>query len=136
MVSVVDETLSNPNGVTLSLDENTLYVSGPGLYKYVVNADGSVGPQQPGVTNPQMYSGSDGMVFDCAGDLYIANNSNVTVLNPAGTKVGDLTITANGVQSVSNVAFGGADHKTLFITTLGSTPGIFTIAMPLPGMPY
>ena len=42
-VSVVDETLSQPNGVTLSLDENTLYVSGPGLYKYAVNADGSTG---------------------------------------------------------------------------------------------
>ncbi len=135
-VSVVDETLSQPNGVTLSLDENTLYVSGPGLYKYAVNADGSTSPRQDGVPNPQTYSGSDGMVFDCAGDLYIANNSNVTVLNPAGTKVGDITITGNGVQSVSNVAFGGADRKTLFITTLGSTPGVFTIAMPLPGMPY
>ena len=135
-VSVVDETLSQPNGVTLSLDENTLYVSGPGLYKYAVNADGSTSARQDGVPNPQTYSGSDGMVFDCAGDLYIANNSNVTVLNPAGTKVGDITITGNGVQSVSNVAFGGADRKTLFITTLGSTPGVFTIAMPLPGMPY
>ena len=135
-VSVIDDTLSNPNGVTLSLDENTLYVSGPGIYKYAVNADGSTGPRQDGVPNPQMYSGSDGMVFDCAGDLYIANNANVSVLNPSGTKVGDITITANGVQSVSNVAFGGTDRKTLFITTLGSTPGVFTIAMPLPGMPY
>ena len=135
-VSVVDESLSQPNGVTLSLDENTLYVSGPGLYKYAVNADGSTGARQDGVPNPQMYAGSDGMVFDCAGDLYIANNSNVTVLNPSGTKVGDITITGNGVQAVSNVAFGGTDRKTLFITTLGSTPGVFTIAMPLPGMPY
>jgi gluconolactonase len=135
-VSVVDESLSQPNGVTLSLDENTLYVSGPGLYKYAVNADGSTGPRQDGVPNPQMYSGSDGMVFDCAGDLYVANNANVSVINPSGTKVGDITITASGVQSVSNVAFGGADRKTLFITTLGSTPGVFTIAMPLPGMPY
>jgi gluconolactonase len=133
-VSVVDETLSQPNGVTLSLDENTLYVSGPGLYKYAVNADGSTGPRQDGVPNPQMYSGSDGMVFDCAGDLYIANNANVTVLNPSGTKVGDITIA--GAQAVTNVAFGGSDRKTLFITTLGSTPGVFTVAMPLPGMPY
>ena len=55
---------------------------------------------------------------------------------PSGTKVGDITITGNGVQAVTNVAFGGADRKTLFITTLGSTPGVFTVAMPLPGMPY
>jgi gluconolactonase len=137
VVSVVDETLSQPNGVTLSLDENTLYVSGPGLYKYAVMADGSVGPQQPAVTTPQMYSGSDGMVFDCAGDLYVANNSVVSVINLAtGNKIGDISVTGNGIQAVSNVAFGGADHNTLFITTLGGTPGVFSVAMPLPGMPY
>ena len=137
IVSVVDDTLSQPNGVTLSLDENTLYVSGPGLYKYAVMADGSVGPQQPAVANPPMYSGSDGMVFDCAGDLYVANNSVISVINLAtGNKIGDITVTGNGIQAVSNVAFGGADHKTLFITTLGGTPGVFSVAMPLPGMPY
>ncbi len=133
-VTLVDDSLSNPNGVTLSLDENTLYVSGPGLYKYPVNADGSVGARQNGVTNPAMYTNSDGMVIDCAGDLYVANNATVAVINPAGTEVGRINV--SGVQAVTNVAFGGADHKTLFITTLDANPGIFTVAMPLPGMPY
>jgi gluconolactonase len=135
-VSVIDDTLGNPNGVTLSLDENTLYVSGPGLYKYPVNADGSVGARQDAVPDPTAYSGSDGMALDCAGDLYVATGSRVTVIDPSGNKVRDITIPVNVVGAVTNVAFGGADHGTLFITTLGSTPGIFTIAMPLPGMPY
>jgi sugar lactone lactonase YvrE len=40
------------------------------------------------------------------------------------------------VQSVTNAAFGGADHKTLYISSLGSTPMLFRVDMPLPGMPY
>jgi gluconolactonase len=134
VVSVVDDTLSQPNGVTLSLDEQTLYVSGPGLYKYPVRADGSVGPRQPAVANPPMYAGSDGMVIDCAGDLYVAQNQSVVVINPAGVEVGRINV--SGVQAVTNLAFGGADHRTLFITTLDGSPGVFTVAMPLPGMPY
>lgn len=137
-VSVVDETLSEPNGVTLSLDEGTLYVSGPGLYKYPVLADGSVGARLPAVANPAMYTNSDGMVIDCAGDLYVAqnqgNDQSVAVINPAGVEVGRINVA--GVQAVTNVAFGGADHRTLFITTLDGTPGVFTVPMPLPGMPY
>jgi len=133
-VTVVDATLSQPNGVTLSLDENTLYVSGPGLYKYPILADGSVGARQNAVANPPMYAGSDGMVIDCAGDLYVATNQTVVVINPAGVEVGRINVA--GVQGVTNVAFGGADHKTLFITTLDANPGIFAVAMPLPGMPY
>jgi gluconolactonase len=139
VVSVVDDSISQPNGVTLSLDERALYVSGPGLFKYAVAVDGSVGARQPAVASPPPaangYAGTDGMVMDCAGDLYVAQGQAVAVINlAAGTEVGRIAVP--GVQAVTNLAFGGADHQTLFITTLDATPGIFTVAMPLPGMPY
>jgi gluconolactonase len=137
-VSVVDETLGEPNGVTLSLDENTLFVSGPGLYKYPVLADGSVGARQPVVASPppaaNNYGATDGMVVDCAGDLYVAQGQAIAVINPAGNEVGRIAVT--GVTTVTNLAFGGADHRTLFITSLDANPGVFTVSMPLPGMPY
>ncbi len=136
VITVIDDTLDNPNGVTLSLDERTLYVSGPGLYKYPIDADGSVGARRSAVANPGAYSGSDGMVFDCGGNLYVATGSAVAVIDPSGNKVRDIAIPVDIRGAVTNVAFGGAGHSTLFITTLGPTPGIFTIARPLPGMPY
>ena len=41
---VVDATRSNPNGITLSLDEKFLFVTdGQGLWRYAVNTDGSTG---------------------------------------------------------------------------------------------
>jgi gluconolactonase len=133
VVTVVDATLDQPNGVTLSLDENTLYVSGPGLYKYPILTDGSVGARQDAVSNPTTYRGGAGMVIDCAGDLYVALAGSVAVINPAGLEVGRINVVN---QAVTNVAFGGADYRTLFITTSGANPGIFTVPMPLPGMPY
>ena len=138
-VSVVDDSLGEPNGVTLSLDESTLFVDGSkGLVKYAVAADGSIVMNSSTPFGPRgMFSGSDGMVMDCAGDLYVVVQTNIIVLDAAGTKIGTITVpTTSGVQAASNVAFGGADHQTLFITTLGSTPSIFTVHVTVPGMPY
>jgi gluconolactonase len=133
-VSVVDETIGQPNGVTLSLDEQTLFVDGDaGLFKFALMPDGSAGPKTP-FGNSTAYTGSDGMGMDCAGDLYLAHNAEVVVVGPTGTELGRLAIT--GAQAATNVAFGGADHKTLFITTLDSKPGVYQVELGVPGMPF
>jgi gluconolactonase len=130
-VSVVDETISQPNGVLLSLDEKTLFVSGgAGLVRFPVNPDGSTGARVA-FGNGTAYTGSDGMGIDCAGNLYLTLNSAVVVLSPTGTELGRITTSAQA----TNVAFGGPDHKTLFITTLGSTPGVFSVDLTTPGLP-
>jgi gluconolactonase len=134
---VVDANRSQPNGVTLSLDEMTLYVTDSGgLYKYSVNADGSTGTATRIAMND--VTTGDGMAIDCMGNLYVASNQQMIIVNPAGsgTKIGSVTVP--GVQSVTNVAFGGADHKTLYVTGQGngSAMGVFRADMPLPGMPF
>jgi gluconolactonase len=132
---LLDGTLDEPNGVTLSLDEKTLYVTSvPSVYQYPVMSDGSLGP---GTVFSQT-AGGDGMGIDCAGNLYVATNNNVVVLSPTGTQIGELTVPATSVQSLSNVAFGGSDHQTLYITALGTgaQKGLFQVALSIPGMPY
>jgi gluconolactonase len=134
-LSVVDATLTEPNGVTLSLDENTMFVSGSGgVFKFPLAADGTPGTRAPNGSSSASLSGSDGMGIDCAGDLWVTTNANVVVVDPSGTEIGRFALT--GVDGATNIAFGGADHKTVFITSRGSTPGLFTVASPLPGMPY
>jgi gluconolactonase len=140
-VSVVDATLTQPNGVTLSVDESTLYVSSNnGLYAYPVMADGSTGPR-PATALSTM--NLDGMAIDCAGNLYAAliNSPNILVLGPTGSSLGTITVptpTMGTLQSVTNAAFGGADHKTLYISAQGSSggQGLFQVALNVPGMPY
>ena len=140
--------LSNPNGITLSLDQKTLYVGhGGGVYSYAVNTDGSIGTTATHVDAANLdNNATDGMAIDCAGDLYIVrvNTHDVDVVSFGGSPGGagtHLATIANvpGGGQLTNLAFGGADHKTLYITVqgAGSTQrGVFKLAMPIPGMPY
>jgi gluconolactonase len=134
-VSVIADSPNPPNGVTLSPDEKTLYVSGGGLKKFTVMTDGSVGPGSDFVVG----SGGDGMVVDCAGNLYVAGNpgNGIRVYAPAGTLTGTITVDTGGATP-TNVAFGGTDHKTLYITAQGNDGqrGVFSIALNVPGYPY
>ncbi len=138
---VVDATLSNPNGVTLSLDEAFLFVTdGQGLWRYPVSADGSTGTGTR-IAQSAVGGGGDGMGIDCAGNLYVALQQKVIIVNPTGngTMLGSISMTA--VQAVTNIAFGGTNHQTLYVSGLGngmgsSSMGLYRADMPLPGMPY
>jgi gluconolactonase len=123
--------LSSPNGVTLSKDENTLYVGhSGGLYKFDVMADGSVAN---GAAVPDIYGGVDGLGLDCAGNLYVTlhGNGEVIVLSPAGTQLGKITVSSG----VTNVAFGGPGRTTLFVTKRNQ-PELYAVDVGIPGYPY
>jgi gluconolactonase len=130
---VVDDARQQPNGVTLSPDEKTLYLAASdGIFKYAVAADGSTGPAQR-FTNA--VASGDGMVVDCAGNLYITSKD-VVVLSPAGQEIARIPA-PNPNASVTNVAFGNTDRKTLFITALGgSGRGLYQVKLQVPGLPY
>ena len=131
---VVDERRSQPNGITLSPDEKTLYLSSDdGLYKYEVAPDGSVGPA---TRFARQITNADGMAVDCAGNLYVTS-TDVIILDPGGAEIGRLAMPL-GADSVTNVAFGGLGHKTLFITARGRGKGrgVFTVDLAVPGLPY
>lgn len=125
------EALSQPNGITLNKDQTVLYIGGNQLKKYPVMADGSLGAGTDFVAG----GSADGMVIDCADNLYTAANG-VTVYSSAGSKLGTITVPELG--QVTNVAFGGADHKTLYISGQGSgmQKGLFKVQMNVPGFPY
>jgi len=133
VVSVVDDTITNPNGISLSPDQSTLYVAGnleQGFVRsYPVAADGSVGPGTtflPGVTVP------DGMAVDCAGNVYVTEHTNrrIRVVSPEGREIGQIVgMDAN----VTNAAFGGPERRTLFITGTGR---LWALNLPVPGFPY
>lgn len=135
IATVVDESRNEPNGVTLSPPpaEDSLYVSGAdGIYSYPVMPDGSVGQR----TRFGTLGNGDGMTVDCAGNLYVASNTSIVVLSSTGSEVGRLTL--SNVQNATNVAFGGPDHRTLFVTALGSgaQKGLFQVTASVPGLPY
>lgn len=134
VVSVVDDKFNQPNGITLSPDESTLYVSDTAankIRKFAVAADGSTS----GKTDFATMTSPDGGAIDCAGNLYWASNSSpgkVVVISPAGTQIG--TIALGSSDKATNVAFGGPDHKTLYVTT--SPRKLYSAPLNIPGFPY
>ncbi len=131
-VSLIDDTINEPNGVTLSPDEATLYVSSTtsGVKSFPVAMDGSVGAGTSFSSTT-----SDGMAIDCAGNLYLSNGQGFVILGPDGKNVGSVT---NAVTSdaTTNLAFGGSDHKRLFVTGRGNNAGLWYADLAVPGMPY
>jgi gluconolactonase len=124
--------VSGPNGISLSPAEDFLYLSAGNGRRYPVMPDGTLGAGADFAATSQ----GDGMAVDCAGNLYVAksNQPNVVVYTAAGTMIG--TITVPEVQGATNVAFGGADHKTLYVTGMGNQKGLFQMTLNLPGLPY
>jgi gluconolactonase len=138
--TVVDDTLSNPNGITLSPDGNTLYVtSASGFRRYELAEDGTPGPAitinlADGLQTP------DGMGMDCAGNVYTVEHFRrlIRVFDPQGNQIGSFGGPAVFDRDVTNVAFGGADRRTMFVTTLtqGQQGGLFQVQLNIPGFAY
>jgi gluconolactonase len=137
-ISIVDQTVDNPNGVTLSPDGNTLYVSANGvLRKYSLDAAGVATPAGDLVPG---FNGPDGMAMDCAGNIYAVKNGEqtITVLSPDGQQLGVIGPAGFAGGGVTNAAFGGPNRTTLFVTTFsqGTTGGLFSVELGVPGLPY
>ena len=100
----------NANGIILSPDEKTLYVTNGGVVvAWDVKADGSL-------TNLHEFGklrggqGGDGSAVDSQGRIYIATGSSADVFSPSGEFLGSIP----GPKGLHGVAFGGKDKKTLF----------------------
>lgn len=122
-----------PNGIALSPDGNTLYIAGndAGIQKYAVMTDGSLGS----ATQFAATQGIDGMTVDCAGNLYATVGANIQVFTPVeeANKMPIGSITVGG--STTNVAFGGPNMTTLYITRYDNIV-LRSVELDIPGLPY
>ena len=98
------------NGIILSPDEKTLYVTnGATVYAFDVKPDGSLANQRE-FGKLQGGEGGDGSAVDQQGRVYIATGKSVDVFAPDGKFVGSIP----GPQGLHGTFFGGRDKKTLF----------------------
>lgn len=128
-VSLVDGTRKNPNGIALSLDGSVLYANaGDGAVRAYPIKDGV---PQAGTDVIKGIENGDGMTLDCHGNLYVTEHGpkRVRVFTPQGRELATIRTDAN----VTNVAFGGADGKTLYITGAGA---VWQVRLDVTGLPY
>jgi sugar lactone lactonase YvrE/enterochelin esterase-like enzyme len=118
---VVDKGLGFPNGVRLVPDQSLLLVAdtkGRFVTSYQVQADGSLAWKQPychlHLPDDKLDSGADGMTLDAQGRLYVTTHLGVQICDQAGRVTGILA--KPQPKWLANVAFGGAELDSLFVT--------------------
>ncbi|HEY6729371.1 MAG TPA: SMP-30/gluconolactonase/LRE family protein [Polyangiaceae bacterium] len=128
-VTLVDGKLDKPNGVSLSPDDKTLYVSAldNGIWAYSIDAGGKPAKRRLFAS----VDGPDGMAMDCAGNLYATSHGpgTVEVFDRTGKKLTSIAV----APKTTNAAFGGHDRKTLYIT---AGTGVYALPTLVPGFPY
>ncbi|MEP7117749.1 MAG: SMP-30/gluconolactonase/LRE family protein [Acidobacteriota bacterium] len=126
-VSRIADGIERPNGITLSPDEKTLYLNNTGgeyVLAFDVKADGTVGPRRnfakyakvTAVPAGGLTSGADGLAIDAAGRVYAVTAAGIEVFSPKGEALGVIPVSV----APQNIAFAGADKKTLYIVGRGS----------------
>lgn len=129
-VTLLSDGIDHPNGVALSPDERYLYVTNT-FQKNILR----FALQGQHIANEEVFidmSGDkelgapDGIKVDKAGDVYSTGPGGVWIISSAGTHIG----TIRTPKKITNMAFGGADYKTLYMTAFGA---LFSIRLKIPG---
>ena len=119
---VVDKGITNPNGLILWPNQQTLMVAdtlGSNIWAFRIELDGSLAFKQPlstmRIPGDKRDSGADGSAMDTQGRLYQATHAGVQVFDNEGRLIG--IINNPSPNFVSNVDFGGRDMNYLYATS-------------------
>jgi len=113
-VTLLDSLQGPANGIEISTDEKTLYVNAvPKVWAYDLLPTGEVAKKRLLIEFPDF--GMDGMRCDIKGNLYIARFGKGTVVkvSPEGKVLQEITLVG---KRPTNVAFGGKDGRTVYVT--------------------
>ena len=130
--------LKNPNGIGLSPDQKTLYVSdygGTSVWSFVVQADGMLKDAkefcklQPPTEKPEV-SGGDGMTIDADGRIYVTSKMGLQVIAPNGELLG---VIPKPKPALVSCTFGGKNMEYLYI---GAGDTIYRRKMQVKGVNY
>ncbi len=129
-------TVPSPNGIALNPAETVLYVAatrGNCVWRLPLHKDGGTSKVGVFIQLSGGLGGPDGLAVDAAGNLAIAHAGFGTVwlFSPLGEPIYRLKSCA-GLMT-TNVAYGGPDGRTLFITESDSGT-ILKATLPTPGL--
>jgi gluconolactonase len=137
---MIEDNMIRPNGIQLSRNETTLYVSdsnGDHVIAWDIQPDGLVENRREfgtlqGRSNRDNGLGgiktfADGMAVDNDDRLYVATGGGIEVLNTQGEHLGIIAVRCLP-RDCQNLAFGGPTRQTLYIAGAGSLYKVEMIA--------
>ncbi|WP_150451540.1 SMP-30/gluconolactonase/LRE family protein [Arenibacter lacus] len=134
-LKLLEDNMGTTNGIEVSPDGRKLYVNESvqrKVWEYRINADGSVHKKKELISFED--EGLDGMRCDNKGNLYITRygKGTVVVVNKNGKIISEVQLKG---KKPSNLAFGGKDGKTCFVT-MADRGSIETFRADYPGRSF
>jgi gluconolactonase len=133
-LKLVSTDLKGPNGIAFSPDEKYLYVGNWDperkiVMRYDVNPDATLsnGKVFFDMTSAPGEDAIDGIKVDQQGNLYVSGPGGLWVLSPAGRHLG----TIKAPKHPHNLAWGGEDGKTLYLTAQST---LYRMPLNIPGV--
>ncbi len=133
-LKLVTTDLKGPNGIAFSPDEKYLYVGNWDpekkiVMRYDVEAEGNLsnGKVFFDMTKAPGEDAIDGIKIDQQGNLYVSGPGGLWIISPSGKHLG--TIIAP--KHPHNIAWGGNDGKTLYMTAQGT---LYRMPLKIPGI--
>ena len=124
-LSAVVKDFDKPNGLCFSPDEMKLYVADSGKPRHIrvfpVNSDGTVGAGSVFAAIDK--GGPDGIRCDEGGRVWSSSGAGAQVFSADGQLIVRILLP----ESAANLAFGGAQGKTLFLTARKSLYSVETL---------
>lgn len=114
------DTCPSPNGLVMNLDETVLFVAmtrGNAVWRLPLLDDGGTTKVSIFTAMAGGISGADGMALDSADNLYVCDAGNACVWSFSQWAEPVYRIRSDtGGRSTTNLAFGGTDRRSLFVT--------------------
>jgi gluconolactonase len=129
-----------PNGLAFSADEGKLYVANTRWTQYIheIALDAGGDMLRRRIFADMSNEGNekfpkdgfpDGMKIDSQGRIYCTGTGGIWVFAPDGTRLGVIRTP----EVAANLAFGGPDLRTLYIT---ATTSVYALQVKAPGLPH
>jgi gluconolactonase len=132
-LKLVSTNLTGPNGLAFSPDEKYLYVDDWDdkkkiILRYDVQRDGSLTNKSTflDATSEPGEDAWDGLKVDRLGNVYASGPGGLWIISPEGKHLGTIV----GPEHPHNLAWGGEDHKTLY---LAAQTGLYRVSVKIPG---
>jgi gluconolactonase len=132
-LQLVSTDFTGPNGLAFSPDEKFLYVgnwdeTNKVVFRYSVNHDATLGKGELffDMTAAPGEDAIDGIKVDQQGNLYVSGPGGLWILSAEGKHLGTL----HGPEHPHNLAWGDADHRTLY---LAAQTGIYRLRLNIAG---
>jgi gluconolactonase len=130
-LTLLIDDFDKPNGLAFSPDESLLYIDdtdGVHVRVFDVKSDGTI-------TNGRIFAdlkgtdpgAVDGMKIDSEGNVYVTGPGGISIFDPSGKKLGRIDVP----EVAANLAWGGKDWKTLFIT---ASTSVYRIQLSIEGI--